>query len=32
MGTTYGLNADVPTSNPSTADKTEIAGVSTASP
>ena len=32
IGTTYGLNAVVPTSSPSTADNTEIAGVSTASP
>ena len=32
IGTTYGLNAAVPTSRPSTADSTLIAGVSTASP
>ena len=32
IGTTYGLKARVPTSRPSTADSTEIAGVSTASP
>ena len=32
IGTTYGLKAVVPTSSPSTADSTEIAGVSTASP
>ena len=32
IGTTNGLNAEVPTSRPSTADSTLIAGVSTASP
>ena len=32
IGTTYGLNAVVPTSRPSTAESTEIAGVRTASP
>ena len=32
IGSTYGLNAAVPTSRPSTADSTEMAGVSTASP
>jgi hypothetical protein len=32
IGTTYGLNALVPTSSPSIAESTEIAGVSTASP
>ena len=32
IGTMYGLNAAVPTSSPSTAESTEIAGVRTASP
>ena len=32
MGTTKGLNAEVPISRPSTADNTLIAGVRTASP
>ena len=31
-GTIYGLKAPVPTSSPSIAESTEIAGVSTASP
>ncbi len=32
IGTMYGTKALVPTSSPSTAESTEIAGVSTASP
>ena len=32
IGTTTGFRAEVPTSRPSTADSTEMAGVKTASP